>query len=555
MFIDTKANYTGIGDFQVFETQAYKIYWRGLIYSSGVSSGLPCITKLAADLHNRNLSQLAAALRGSYLLLVHDKLSGTCYVCVDNSGLYHAFYSSVGISTSFLGLASFQGLGQNDLDPKTVVELFHFGYISFDRTLFSAIRKLEPEQIACISPDSGMSFIPKSLPSLGSPPKCSFEDLICDFTSCIAAERVSVDLTGGMDTRFLVILLHYFGLDFEVAVRGNENDLDVKIATEVAAVLVKQLHVCCPSIDSFEIEMPNVLDICDGLLDVVRSYGSLQLQYERVERGITLMLSSGGGELFRDHFWMQDFPFYSRRKANLKRLCDFRLLPTEPDHSYLAGEYRESSRGYRERFLHDLSQFEVAGNTQTYDRIIYRVRYREFIGRFVTNNTHVLQCYTPFMERDAVMYGYRLPRSARFFDYYFRKTATKYLPRAARIPTTRGYVTLSSEVTSLATDAYKYCNDKVGRIARRLGQRYFKRRYASAGKLDEPLGHPQLFPMLRRSEIVALAIVRLKDAGILQSALKIEDIENRYLGTVLTLGLVMDRLDHASRPEALIAGR
>jgi hypothetical protein len=543
MFIDNRANRTGTDDFEWLETTRYRIYWRGLVYSSGVQAGQACMTKLAADLCSQDLRHLAPAIRGSYLLLVEDKLSGESFVLVDNSGLYHAFYSDAGVSSSFLDLAACEGLQAADLDPETVVEFLHFGFISFDRTLFRNIRKLPPEQVVRISPTNGISFIPKSLAELGSTPPCSLEDFLCDFTRCVAEERVSVDLTGGMDTRFLAIVLQHCGLDFEVAIRGNESDVDVKIAREVAAALGKELNVCHPSIDGLESQLTNVLEICDGLFDVVQSYGSLQVQYERANRGITLAVSAGGGELYRDHFWLQDLPFYSKRRANLKRFCSLRLLPTDPKQSYLAEEFREVSRAYRSRFMRDLSQYEVAGNTQTYDRIVYRVRYRELLGRYVTNHTHVLRCYVPFMERDAVMYGYQMPRFDRFFDYYFRKTATRCLPEVARVRTTRGNVTLSSEFSPMARDIYKYCDDKLTRIKRRVEQKYFGRRHKSCGKLDEPLGHPDRFAALRRSEVLEQAVSRLKDVGILDSALRTEEIEDSFLGTVLTLGLVLGRLE------------
>ncbi len=547
MLIDSKANCSGADNLEHYETQDHRIYWRGLVYSSGVAAGLATVTKLASGLRDHNLQQLAPSLRGSFLLMVQDKLSGDSFVLVDNSGLYHAFYSDAGISTSFLDLAALEGLKATDFDPETLVEFLHFGFISFDRTLFRSIRKLPPEKIGRVSRTGGVSLIPKSLADLGSPAPYSLEKVLADFTESVAGERVSVDLTGGMDTRFLSIVLQYSGLDFEVAIRGNENDVDVNIAREVAAALGKELNVCHPHIDGVESQLANVLEICDGLFDVVQSYGALQLQYERARRGITLAVSAGGGELYRDHFWLQDLPFYSRKRANLHRFCSLRLLPTDPKQTYLGPEFREASRGYRARLMRDMAQYEVPGNTQTYDWFIYRVRYRELLGRYVTNHTHVLRCYTPFMERDGVMFGYQMPRFDRFFDLYFRRTATKCLPEVARIHTTRGNVSLSSEFSPLARDVYKYCDDKITRISRRVGQKYFGKRYKSCGKLDEPLGHPGRFAMLRRTEILEEAVSRLKDLGILNSALTTEEVGDQFLGTVLTLGLVANRLEQGSR--------
>ena len=160
----------------------------------------------------------------------------------------------------------------------------------------------------------------------------------------------------------------------------------------------------------------------------------LQLQYERAKRGITLAVSAGGGELYRDHFWLQDLPFYSRKKANLQRFCSLRLLPTDPKQTYLGPDFRDASRGYRSRLMRDLAQYEVPGNTQTYDWFIYRVRYRELLGRYVTNHTNVLRCYTPFMERDGVMFGYQMPRFDRFFDYLLPQDGHQVSTRSSAYP-------------------------------------------------------------------------------------------------------------------------
>jgi asparagine synthetase B (glutamine-hydrolysing) len=543
MFIDAKDNHRGTDGFRFHETNQYRISWHGLIYTPGHPAGVPCVAKLAADLQSRRLEQIATDLRGCFCLVVHDKLSETSYALVDNSGLYQCFYSDQAISSSFLDLASFHQLRASDLDSETVVEFLHFGNINFDRTFFPCIRKLSAERIARISPATGISFVDKSLPSFDVPTSYSLEDFLRDFAASVSTEKVSVDLTGGMDTRIIAILLHYFGLPFETAIRGDEQNLDVQIAYEVAETLGKDLQVCHPRIDTLEDDLPGVLNICDGLMNVVTAFGSLQLQYERAERGITLMVGGGGGELFRDHYWLQDFPFYSRSTPNLRRFCNLRLLPTDPDHTLLAAKYREVSTGYRQRLLRDLARYTVPGNTQTYDQITYRALYRESIGRFMTNHSRVLQCSAPYMERDAVRYGYQLPRSTRFFDYYFRKTATKCLPRAARNRTTKNYMTLSAEFSYLAKDIYRYCDDKLTRVRRRVEQRYFHRRHRSCGKLEEPLGHEQLFPTLRRSALVRSAAVQLQDAGILNPALGPDGMKGEFLGTVLTLGLLMDRLE------------
>jgi len=544
LLVDAESNCRGTDHLLWFEDEAHKIYWCGLFYTAGSPAGLASITKLATDLRSNSLQQLAARFRGVFMLLVEDKRSSTRYVLVDNTGMFHVFCSGSGIATSFLELAALQGSRSYDLDPDAVVEFLHFGYTAFGRTLLKNIVKLPGEEIACVS-RAGISFIQKALPSFESLPTQSLEDVLRDFTSSVAAERVSVDLTGGMDTRALVCILHYVGLNFDVAVRGEDANPDVQIARAVADAIGKPLHVCHTSVDDLESQLPTVLNICDGLLDVTKAHSALQVQRERVQRGITLMLSGNGGELYRDDWWLQDFPFYARKKANIERFCAYRLSHKDPDHSFLAGNYRQISQGYRQRLMQDLTRYEVRGNTQSYDRLVIHFRIRDLIGRLVTNHTHLLRCYVPFVERDALIFGYNLPRTRRFFDYYFRETATKCAPRAARLPTTRGHVSMSAEWPMMTKDFYKYCDDKLTRVKRSLEQKYLKRYYRSRGKLDVALEPPKLFSMLRRYEPVNRAVARLKDAGILNRDVNTDGLKNEYLGTVLTLGLVMDRLDAA----------
>lgn len=544
LLVDTESNCRGTDQLRCFEDEAHKIYWRGLFYTAGSPAGLASITKLTADLRSNSLQQLAAHFRGIFMLLVEDKRSSARYVLVDNTGMFHVFCSSSGVSTSFLELAASQGARATDLDPEAVVELLHFGYTAFGRTLLKNIVKLPGEEIACVT-RTGISFVQKALPSFESQAAQSLEDILRDFTSSVAVERVSVDLTGGMDTRALVCILHYVGLNFEVAVRGEDTNPDVQIATAVAEAIGKPLHVCHTSVEDLESQLPTVLNICDGLMDVTKAHSALQVQRERAQRGITLMLSGNGGELYRDDWWLQDFPFYARKKANIERFCTYRLLPKEPDHSFLAGNYRRISQGYRQRLLRDLSRYEVRGNTQSYDRLVIHFRIRDLIGRLATNHTHLLQSYVPFVERDALIFGYNLPRTRRFFDYYFRETATRCAPRAARVPTTRGHVSMSAEWPIMAKDFYKYSDDKLTRVKRSLEQKYLKRYYKSRGKLDVALEPPKLFQMLRGSEPVKRAVARLKDAGILNRDGDADRLKDEYLGTVLTIGLVMDRLDNA----------
>src|SRR5205085_4578813 len=139
----------------------------------------------------------------------------------------------------------------------------------------------------------------------------------------IANEKVSLDLTGGIDSRLLAAAFSYFGMPFELAASGVEGTPDIEIAAEVAKALGKEFFVT--SHDPHRTDWNELFALSDGLFDLGKSDRPLQLQQDRAARGITLAISGAGGELFKDFWWLQDFPFYARKKPNLERLYAMRF--------------------------------------------------------------------------------------------------------------------------------------------------------------------------------------------------------------------------------------
>jgi hypothetical protein len=207
-------------------------------------------------------------------------------------------------------------------------------------------------------------------------------------------------------------------------------------------------------------------------------------------------------------------------------------------HVYLAGPYRKISEGYRRRLLQKLSAYVAPNNTHTYDQIYYSLKMREYAGRFISSNLHLLQCCAPYLERDAVTFGYQLPRSSRFFNNFHRHTITGLNPAAARIPTTEGGISASSHVESVAADLGKYTIDKLCRITRKVGQKILRRSYLR----DESPNHPQLFTCVRTLAASGGALERLKDYKIVNRTTTLKDIEDGYLGNILAINMLLEWL-------------
>ncbi|GEM_PF-1052761 len=517
----------------------YSLYWRGFVYLDGIPAGTPSMMKFADSFSLKAIAEQSSRLKGTYFVVVHDHRSGDSYAFVDRSGLFQAFYSQRFLGTSFLELAQAEQLYVNDLDPEALVEFFHFGNVYSGKTLFSQIRKLSPEQIVRLSSDGRLSLLPRAVRKLDAPP-VGFEESIKGFVASAAKEQISVDLTGGIDSRLLAVILEYLGLKFEVATCGLKTDADVLIAREVANALGLDLHVTERSMEN--VNWSRVFAECDGLCDVVRAASQSQMRAERLQRGISLVVTGLGGELLKDFWWLQDLPFYDRSKANVEKLYRFRIAPTALQHSLLSEQYRGASISYSDRALNKLSEYVVPGNTETYDQIYYGYKMRECAGRAITNNLHETACYAPYLERDVVAFGYQLPRTRRFFNNFHRQTITRLNPTVARIPTTEGGISVSAESTAICRDLVRYASDKLSRLTNKIAQRAFNRTHRQ-GNFDGA----DIAASVREISSRRRTLDRLKDSGILSSAVQPNEVNTEYLGRMLSLDMLIEKLE-STRP-------
>jgi Asparagine synthase len=518
-------------------TADYQVRWHGLVYLKGRAAGLPSLQTFA-EAAKTNLAAAAAELKGVFFVAVKHLESGDCYAFVDNSALFHAYYSLRFVSTSFIELARLEELRPENLDDESLVELFHFGTISFGRTLFSNIRKIDPDVIVCIKAGGTATLIPKPLPDIAAAPDQPFEEFLRDFACSVAGKSISLDLTGGIDSRLLAAALSYYGLPFELAASGVPRSRDLQIAEHVATVLGRNFVPTYHNPDGADWE--EILAVCEGMCDPAKAHRPIQLQQDRQRRGIEVALSGAGGELFKDFWWLQDFPLYRRRRSSLQRLYAFRLVAIEPQHSYLARRYRAVSKTYRSRTLLRLSRYIAETNTQTYDRIYYFFKMREFAGRFLTNSLQYLEVYAPYLERDAVRVGYGLSRGQRFFNRYHRELITRFHPGAAGIPTTEGGMSVSSKPRDLSVDLARYMADRCKRLARKAGQRVLSKSY-----FQESANHPHLAACLRELVVTRRSVERLQEEGILRRSLQATTVRPGYLGTILALDWLLEMLEQA----------
>jgi len=533
-------------DRDTLTTPSHEICWRGFVYKRGSRAGAESLRELS-QAREEDIPRMAAELKGTYFIAVHCKASGNIFAFVDQAGLCHSFYSKHRIGTSFLEISRLEGFTGADIDPEALVEFFHFGCIYEERTFFPEIRKIEPDAVLCCDPKGNIGSLRKPVADISEPPQRSFDSLMRDFALAVKDEKVSVDVTGGADSRLLASALAYYGLPFETATSGRPGFADVEIGARLAKVLGRDFHPTyhVPNGSDWE----ELFFRSDGMFDVTKSHRATQLQHDRKKRGMTMSVSGAAGEAFRETWWLHDFPFYNRRNARLDRLYNLRMAPQPLLHGLLADRYRKVSLNQRENLLRRVSKYVVPGNTRTYDRIYYYFQLRTWGGTFATSNMSVLKVGIPYVDRDFVRIGYNLPRTQRMLSRFNRKMITKYCRKAAFLPSTEAGVSLASGPLALSLDLNRYLADRTKRLAKKIGQQVLGKTF-----FQESPDDPGIYDDLLRTMDLRGSTQVLADSGVLSQSLDPRLLPKRYLGHVFVLGRFFEQLGESVRPESARAG-
>jgi asparagine synthetase B (glutamine-hydrolysing) len=284
-----------------YENDNFHIGWKGVLFQYGARAGTESVARIADLLEHQTLADLCRLLHGIFVLFIFDKRSTTWHVMVDNSGLYHAFHDDAAVGTSFLKMLELRARsGRNHLAPAAVADFLAYGGIYWSRTLVEEISKIRYDEIIELGRQDALNGMPKRIVQKRLPPRGSIgEDAFvahyANLALALERERVSVDLTGGFDSRLTACLMNAHGIEFETAAVGRPSIPDVAIAGEAAARLGKAFYVTHHDASAIEHELHELFREVDGLADVLDYHRSRQLSAERRRRGLPLWSPAPAG--------------------------------------------------------------------------------------------------------------------------------------------------------------------------------------------------------------------------------------------------------------------
>ena len=314
-----------------WSNERFTIGWKGHLFLPGYPGGAPSVAELATMLTTSTLADIAQEICGVFGIFVHDRAEGGWRICVDSSGLYKVFYDARSASTSFLEIVRARRTGRNDLADEALIEFIAYGAVFSGRTFVTTIAELRGGEVLQILADGSQTRTERKTLSTQdvAPADTAVVDYCRNLARSLDGRVLSVDATGGFDSRLVLCLLGNQGLPFELAISGLPGTEDTEIARRIATMLDRPFHLAGHDLDNFDQVLSATFRDGDGQTDVRRLHRDRQAALARLGRGVEVMAHGGGGEYFRDHYVIQDFPFYGSSRVNFKRYHDLRMMPVE----------------------------------------------------------------------------------------------------------------------------------------------------------------------------------------------------------------------------------
>ncbi len=522
----------------LYEDRDFRMAWRGVLYVPGECRGLPSIEAFAHHLRRESWPAALGRLRGAYALLVLDRRRGELWGLVDESAGLPLHLTPRGFAPDLLSAAARLPDPVAAFTRERLWNWLAYGLPLAGDSPFDGVRTLIGSECARRDRAGEVQILPRP----ESVPREELQPLLrrefAALARALAHDRVSVDLTGGLDSRLVAAMLRHQGLDFEAALIGPEDGPEVVIAREVAGRLGVPLHVTPHRLDDLPRTLPELLRITGGEPNPVSYHPDAQLHRQRRARGCTIVVGGAGGAHLRDLYFAHEFPFLAGRHCPLRRLWRLKFYAVPLRREYLVGTEAVEELLWA-RFCQHARPHLRASKTASIQNILARLK-----GGKATALLHAgtlalgLPLAEPLQERVLIAAAMSTSPWRRLLHYEMRRALMAHAPELAAIPTVTGFSCLPTP-RHLARDALRQLHFHLQRGWHKLQQRCFGRsRLATAAHVLA--FHPDYEAAVARSGLLERALGTLAAAGLVPSGLAPEQIFPHHRNLFIHAGLLLE---------------
>jgi asparagine synthase (glutamine-hydrolysing) len=350
-------------------------------------------------------------LEGQFALLAYDDAHATLILASDPFGMHGVYVAERNgktyVSTSVLALARYLRATPSLLGVHSFLRAgYHFGR----RTSWEGIERLDPATCLAFTPE-GVETQVYWAPAVDAPvARLDFEEVVAHCTEvAVGAYRdlftptppVWVDLTGGYDTRLLVLALRAAEVAFDTNTRETRYAADISVAREIARRAGWNWSLLSLP-DDWESSLQSMLPVAlawgDGNLDAIQLARVLWAHGELGREHRDLVIG-GGGEHYRGFTWRQEFLQAGRSsRVNMDNWLDMRLLHPMNTQIFASDPTPEVRDDFRERMAQRAEPYSGEPNTTQLD-VMYAYKVTGHFGAYLSADGAFLRSRLPFYFR------------------------------------------------------------------------------------------------------------------------------------------------------------
>jgi hypothetical protein len=393
------------------------------------------------------VSPVSEGIMGHYAAVF--KKNGCTEIKLDRFGGYHLFYNlEAGIvSSSFYAICSV--LGRLTLTQQSACEYVFNGVVSGDETLFSEV-KLAPIHGTILVSPQGLEVVCRALPVTITFNRerrdASLRESIALLDRYFGAvarsfgDRVRCALSGGYDSRLLLAYLRRHSLKPSVYVYGGAQARDVRLAADIAGgegfaldVIDKDDRPVIPPVEFIETAHRNFLATDGYGYAGIFHNGAETEELTRRVLGDTIAINGGGGEIFRNFFYLLD------RKYSIQEFLWSFYSQFDP--ATCTAEFDNGSyyRGLERKVMDLLGSKETRLSRPTVEWLYHSFRCRAWDGKVDSIAGRFGFTAMPYLERSITEHASALPLHWKNHGAYEAELIRRVDSRLAGYPSVYGH--------------------------------------------------------------------------------------------------------------------
>lgn len=401
-------------------------------------------------------SDYLAKLNGQFQAALYDVATATLYLMTDLAGTrplyYYASNGDFAFACEVKALITSQKL-LREINNQAIAQLFSFGFVGFQNTMFSQIKNLGPARVLRFSQNQisieryyllpyeeekllRTHFSRKEIDTITEQVYAVLDQAV---RRQIDDRKIFLPLSGGLDSRFVVALAQkYLPNNFTTYTFGNLQNTDILFAREVANLLGSDHHefiVDPKAVWEFGRRFSYLSDgmsLINGPIQAAQAIEAL-----RGENQVMLAAQAA------DAMWGSTLG-----NNNVKRLIAVKEVNDNTisvfDNLFMRISENERRLLFEPAFLekcqfgHSLFDDYIEIGKKTHPFYLYQLLlYFEYCRRGVFGgnlmNNFFFDVRMPSFDKNVLEYVINLPLSLRDNQFIYRRTFIKYFPDLARI--------------------------------------------------------------------------------------------------------------------------